>query len=152
MLRKAFAWSHSLTVLKDVFHPLVCFQVNKELVLYSLLSPLGNAGCWCCSYVCTMIQQCKLEMIVFVLENKECPSGKHSKEGKDQDNLESPNCKSSPPASQNNEQGSTLRDLLTTTAGKLRLGSTDAGIAFAPVYSTGAAVSVYKMHSFSLGI
>ncbi|KAM4774452.1 putative JmjC domain-containing histone demethylation protein 2C isoform 3-T3 [Cyanocitta cristata] len=72
-------------------------------------------------------------------ENKECPSGKHSKEEKDQDNLESPNCKSSPPASQNNEQGSTLRDLLTTTAGKLRLGSTDAGIAFAPVYSTGAA-------------
>ncbi|XP_056351391.1 probable JmjC domain-containing histone demethylation protein 2C isoform X5 [Oenanthe melanoleuca] len=72
-------------------------------------------------------------------ENKECPSGKHSKEGKDQDNLESSNCKSSPPACQNNEQGSTLRDLLTTTAGKLRLGSTDAGIAFAPVYSTGTA-------------
>ncbi|XP_039927945.1 probable JmjC domain-containing histone demethylation protein 2C isoform X5 [Hirundo rustica] len=72
-------------------------------------------------------------------ENKECPSGKHSKEGKEQDNLESPNCKNSPPASQNNEQGSTLRDLLTTTAGKLRLGSTDAGIAFAPVYSTGTA-------------
>ncbi|XP_040420387.1 probable JmjC domain-containing histone demethylation protein 2C isoform X6 [Cygnus olor] len=70
-------------------------------------------------------------------ENKECPSGKHSKEEKDQDNLESQNCRSSPPASQNNEQGSTLRDLLTTTAGKLRLGSTDAGIAFAPVYSTG---------------
>ncbi|NXW40720.1 JHD2C protein, partial [Nyctiprogne leucopyga] len=44
-----------------------------------------------------------------------------------------------PAASQNNEQGSTLRDLLTTTAGKLRLGSTDAGIAFAPVYSTGTA-------------
>lgn len=39
--------------------------------------------------------------------------------------------------SQNNEQGSTLRDLLTTTAGKLRVGSTDAGIAFAPVYSMG---------------
>ncbi|XP_061856951.1 probable JmjC domain-containing histone demethylation protein 2C isoform X2 [Colius striatus] len=72
-------------------------------------------------------------------ENKECPSGKHSKEDKDQDNLESQNCKSSPTASQNNEQGSTLRDLLTTTAGKLRLGSTDAGIAFAPVYSTGTA-------------
>ncbi|XP_051656573.1 probable JmjC domain-containing histone demethylation protein 2C isoform X4 [Manacus candei] len=72
-------------------------------------------------------------------ENKECPSGKHSKEEKDQDNLESQNCKNSPPASQNNEQGSTLRDLLTTTAGKLRLGSTDAGIAFAPVYSTGTA-------------
>ncbi|XP_050161449.1 probable JmjC domain-containing histone demethylation protein 2C isoform X3 [Myiozetetes cayanensis] len=72
-------------------------------------------------------------------ENKECPSGKHSKEEKDQDDLESQNCKNSPPASQNNEQGSTLRDLLTTTAGKLRLGSTDAGIAFAPVYSTGTA-------------
>ncbi|XP_062436717.1 probable JmjC domain-containing histone demethylation protein 2C isoform X2 [Rhea pennata] len=70
-------------------------------------------------------------------ENKECPSGKHSKEEKDQDNSESQNCKTSPHASQNNEQGSTLRDLLTTTAGKLRLGSTDAGIAFAPVYSTG---------------
>lgn len=38
------------------------------------------------------------------------------------------------------EQGSTLRDLLTTTAGKLRLGSTDAGIAFAPVYSTASQV------------
>uniref|UniRef100_A0A669QDW0 Probable JmjC domain-containing histone demethylation protein 2C n=1 Tax=Phasianus colchicus TaxID=9054 RepID=A0A669QDW0_PHACC len=74
-------------------------------------------------------------------ENKECPSGKHSKEEKDQDSLESQNCKSSPTASQNNEQGSTLRDLLTTTAGKLRLGSTDAGIAFAPVYSTGTASS-----------
>ncbi|XP_067858715.1 probable JmjC domain-containing histone demethylation protein 2C isoform X2 [Heptranchias perlo] len=35
------------------------------------------------------------------------------------------------------EHGSTLRDLLTTTAGKLRLGSTDAGIAFAPVFSVG---------------
>lgn len=89
------------------------------------------------------MQQCKLPVIVFVLENKECPSGKHSKEEKDQDNLESQNCKSSPTASQNNEQGSTLRDLLTTTAGKLRLGSTDAGIAFAPVYSTGTAVSVW---------
>lgn len=38
------------------------------------------------------------------------------------------------------EQGSTLRDLLTTTAGKLKLGSTDAGIAFAPVYSTASQV------------
>lgn len=91
-------------------------------------------------------------MIIFVLENKECPSGKHSKEEKDQDNLESQNCKSSPPASQNNEQGSTLRDLLTTTAGKLRLGSTDAGIAFAPVYSTGTTVSVDKMHDFYIRI
>ncbi|XP_051897123.1 probable JmjC domain-containing histone demethylation protein 2C isoform X2 [Pristis pectinata] len=34
------------------------------------------------------------------------------------------------------EHCSTLCDLLTTTAGKLRLGSTDAGIAFAPVYTT----------------
>ncbi|XP_072341765.1 uncharacterized protein [Scyliorhinus torazame] len=33
------------------------------------------------------------------------------------------------------EQCSTLCDLLTTTAGKLLLGSTDAGIAFAPVYT-----------------
>ncbi|TFK11756.1 putative JmjC domain-containing histone demethylation protein 2C [Platysternon megacephalum] len=70
-------------------------------------------------------------------ENKECPPGKHTKEERDQDSSESLNCKTSPPVSQNNEQGSTLRDLLTTTAGKLRLGSTDAGIAFAPVYSTG---------------
>ncbi|XP_076835102.1 putative JmjC domain-containing histone demethylation protein 2C [Brachyhypopomus gauderio] len=34
------------------------------------------------------------------------------------------------------EQGSTLRDLLTSTAGKLRMGSTGPGMAFAPVYST----------------
>lgn len=33
------------------------------------------------------------------------------------------------------EQGSTLRDLLTSTAGKLRLGSAGPGIAFAPVYN-----------------
>ncbi|MCJ8736921.1 hypothetical protein PDJAM_G00017850 [Pangasius djambal] len=33
------------------------------------------------------------------------------------------------------EQGSTLRDLLTSTAGKLRLGSTGPGIAFAPVHN-----------------
>ncbi|XP_069756869.1 probable JmjC domain-containing histone demethylation protein 2C isoform X3 [Narcine bancroftii] len=44
------------------------------------------------------------------------------------------NCKTAVPCVKN-EQGSTLRDLLTTTAGKLRLGSTDAGIAFAPVFS-----------------
>ncbi|XP_078421997.1 putative JmjC domain-containing histone demethylation protein 2C isoform X2 [Cetorhinus maximus] len=36
-----------------------------------------------------------------------------------------------------NEHGSTLRDLLTSTAEKLQLGSTDAGIAFAPVFSAG---------------
>ncbi|KAK2843350.1 hypothetical protein Q7C36_011565 [Tachysurus vachellii] len=34
------------------------------------------------------------------------------------------------------EQGSTLRDLLTSTAGKLRLGSTGPGIVFAPVYNS----------------
>ncbi|KAM9325387.1 putative JmjC domain-containing histone demethylation protein 2C [Gastrophryne carolinensis] len=68
-------------------------------------------------------------------ENKECPLGKHIKE--EQDNNDGVNCKSSSPTSQNSEPGSTLRDLLTTTAGKLRLGSTDAGIAFAPVYSAG---------------
>ncbi|XP_075072431.1 putative JmjC domain-containing histone demethylation protein 2C isoform X2 [Mixophyes fleayi] len=67
-------------------------------------------------------------------ENKERPVNKHIKE--DQVN-ETVNCKSSSPISQNSEQGSTLRDLLTTTAGKLRLGSTDAGIAFAPVYTAG---------------
>ncbi|XP_078285000.1 putative JmjC domain-containing histone demethylation protein 2C [Rhinoraja longicauda] len=38
--------------------------------------------------------------------------------------------------SRTTEHCSTLCDLLTTTAGKLRLGSTDAGIAFAPVYTT----------------
>ncbi|KAJ3608291.1 hypothetical protein NHX12_025340, partial [Muraenolepis orangiensis] len=44
-------------------------------------------------------------------------------------------CKTSSLGSNSTEQGSTLRDLLTTTAGKLRMGSTDAGMAFAPVYS-----------------
>ncbi|KAH0623500.1 hypothetical protein JD844_006302 [Phrynosoma platyrhinos] len=73
-------------------------------------------------------------------ENKDCPA-KHTKEDQDQDSSETLNYKMSTPLSQNNEQGSTLRDLLTTTAGKLRLGSTDAGIAFAPVYSTGTASS-----------
>ncbi|XP_063163652.1 probable JmjC domain-containing histone demethylation protein 2C isoform X4 [Candoia aspera] len=73
-------------------------------------------------------------------ENKDYPLGKHTKEEQEQDNSESLNFKVSTPLSQNNEQGSTLRDLLTTTAGKLRLGSTDAGIAFAPVYSTGTAL------------
>ncbi|XP_047408397.1 probable JmjC domain-containing histone demethylation protein 2C isoform X2 [Sciurus carolinensis] len=71
-------------------------------------------------------------------ENKEFSLEKQSKEEREQDGSDSPNGRTSPPMSQNNEQGSTLRDLLTTTAGKLRVGSTDAGIAFAPVYSTGA--------------
>ncbi|CAK7305007.1 Probable JmjC domain-containing histone demethylation protein 2C [Vulpes lagopus] len=70
-------------------------------------------------------------------ENKEFALEKQIKEEREQDNPDSPNSRTSPPASQNNEQGSTLRDLLTTTAGKLRVGSTDAGIAFAPVYSMG---------------
>ncbi|MGH0152575.1 UNVERIFIED_CONTAM: hypothetical protein FKN15_023673 [Acipenser sinensis] len=71
-------------------------------------------------------------------ENKESPLSKQVKEEKEQtDSFESLNCKSSSLVANSNEQGSTLRDLLTTTAGKLRLGSTDAGIAFAPVYSSG---------------
>uniref|UniRef100_A0A8C1JWE4 Probable JmjC domain-containing histone demethylation protein 2C n=1 Tax=Cyprinus carpio TaxID=7962 RepID=A0A8C1JWE4_CYPCA len=61
-------------------------------------------------------------------ENKESVVGKIKEEKDQSDALD---CKTS-----SLEQGSTLRDLLTTTAGKLRLGSTDAGIAFAPVYST----------------
>ncbi|XP_057607034.1 probable JmjC domain-containing histone demethylation protein 2C isoform X3 [Chionomys nivalis] len=71
-------------------------------------------------------------------ENNEFGLEKEIKEEGEQDASDSPNDSASPPASQNNEQGSTLRDLLTTTAGKLRVGSTDAGIAFAPVYSMGA--------------
>ncbi|KAG8552530.1 hypothetical protein GDO81_004562 [Engystomops pustulosus] len=67
-------------------------------------------------------------------ENKEVPVTKHIKEEQDHETV---NSKSSSPTSQISEPGSTLRDLLTTTAGKLRLGSTDAGIAFAPVYSAG---------------
>ncbi|XP_055446346.1 probable JmjC domain-containing histone demethylation protein 2C isoform X2 [Bubalus kerabau] len=70
-------------------------------------------------------------------ENKEFALEKQIKEEREQDDPDSPNSRTSPPVSQNNEQGSTLRDLLTTTAGKLRVGSTDAGIAFAPVYSMG---------------
>uniref|UniRef100_A0A674C5Z9 Probable JmjC domain-containing histone demethylation protein 2C n=1 Tax=Salmo trutta TaxID=8032 RepID=A0A674C5Z9_SALTR len=70
-------------------------------------------------------------------ENKESPLGKVGKEDK-VSSLESLHCKASSLVSNITEQGSTLRDLLTTTAGKLRLGSTDAGIAFAPVYSTAA--------------
>ncbi|XP_008835528.1 probable JmjC domain-containing histone demethylation protein 2C isoform X1 [Nannospalax galili] len=71
-------------------------------------------------------------------ENKEFALEKEIKEEGEQDGSDSPSGRASPPVSQSNEQGSTLRDLLTTTAGKLRVGSTDAGIAFAPVYSMGA--------------
>lgn len=68
-------------------------------------------------------------------ENKESVVGKIKEEKDQSDALESLHSKAS-----SLEQGSTLRDLLTTTAGKLRLGSTDAGIAFAPVYSTASQV------------
>ncbi|XP_053367912.1 probable JmjC domain-containing histone demethylation protein 2C isoform X1 [Clarias gariepinus] len=67
-------------------------------------------------------------------ENKESAIGK-VKEGST-DALETLHCKASSLVANSTEQGSTLRDLLTTTAGKLCLGSIDAGIAFAPVYST----------------
>lgn len=67
-------------------------------------------------------------------ENKESV-GKCVKEEKEGGALEMlQHCKASS-LGNSTEQGSTLRDLLTTTAGKLKLGSTDAGIAFAPVYS-----------------
>ncbi|XP_056101841.1 probable JmjC domain-containing histone demethylation protein 2C isoform X2 [Rhinichthys klamathensis goyatoka] len=68
-------------------------------------------------------------------ENKESLVGKIKEEKDQSDPLESLHSKAS-----SLEQGSTLRDLLTTTAGKLRLGSTDAGIAFAPVYSTASQI------------
>lgn len=62
------------------------------------------------------------------------------KEEKEVETLDALHCKA-PLVANSTEQGSTLRDLLTTTAGKLRLGSTDAGIAFAPVYSTASQVT-----------
>lgn len=73
-------------------------------------------------------------------------AGKTVKEEKDEDSLEVlQQCKTtSLMAHSTAEQGSTLRDLLTTTAGKLKLGSTDAGIAFAPVYSTASQVPVFE--------
>ena len=69
--------------------------------------------------------------------------GKSVKEDKDGVSLEVlQQCKTTSVVANSTEQGSTLRDLLTTTAGKLKLGSTDAGIAFAPVYSTGSQVNI----------
>lgn len=88
----------------------------------------------------------------FISENKEFALEEQIKEEKEQDNPDSPNSRTSPPVSQNNEQGSTLRDLLTTTAGKLRVGSTDAGIAFAPVYSMGTPVSEIPGFGFHMGL
>lgn len=75
-------------------------------------------------------------------ENKESVLlGKSLKEDKEGDSLEVlQQCKTTSLVANSTEQGSTLRDLLTTTAGKLKLGSTDAGIAFAPVYSTASQV------------
>lgn len=75
-------------------------------------------------------------------ENKESAQlGKSVKEDKEGDSLEVlQQCKTTSLVVNSTEQGSTLRDLLTTTAGKLKLGSTDAGIAFAPVCSTASQV------------
>lgn len=78
-------------------------------------------------------------MVSHPAENKESAVGKVKEESSDA--LETLHCKASSLVANSTEQGSTLRDLLTTTAGKLRLGSTDAGIAFAPVYSTASQVS-----------
>lgn len=75
------------------------------------------------------------EVFSLSAENKESGVGKLKEEKDQSDGLEPLHSKAS-----SLEQGSTLRDLLTTTAGKLRLGSTDAGIAFAPVYSNASQV------------
>lgn len=78
-------------------------------------------------------------------ENKESVlMGKSLKEDKEGESLEVlQQCKTTSLVANSTEQGSTLRDLLTTTAGKLKLGSTDAGIAFAPVYSTASQVHTH---------
>ncbi|TRY55571.1 hypothetical protein DNTS_023163 [Danionella cerebrum] len=68
-------------------------------------------------------------------ENKETGVVKIKEEKDHSDALEALHSKAS-----SLEQGSTLRDLLTTTAGKLCMGSTDAGIAFAPVYSNASQI------------
>ncbi|GLD73028.1 probable JmjC domain-containing histone demethylation protein 2C [Lates japonicus] len=91
----------------------------------------------------------KLPAIVDLAEQKSREEKKENKESvllgkslkedgkKERDSLEVlQQCKTTSLVANSTEQGSTLRDLLTTTAGKLKLGSTDAGIAFAPVYST----------------
>lgn len=62
------------------------------------------------------------------------------KKEKEGDSLEVLQQCKTPSLGNSTEQGSTLRDLLTSTAGRLKLGSTDAGIAFAPVYSTASQV------------
>lgn len=83
-------------------------------------------------------------------ENKESTVGKVKEESTDA--LETLHCKASSLVANSTEQGSTLRDLLTTTAGKLRLGSTDAGIAFAPVYSTASQVPQHIQSHHMMGV
>lgn len=85
-------------------------------------------------------------------ENKESVLlAKCVKEEKKGDSLEVlQQCKTTSLVASSTEQGSTLRDLLTTTAGKLKLGSTDAGIAFAPVYSTASQVCFCSDQTFCL--
>lgn len=82
------------------------------------------------------------DLFLLLTENKESVLlGKSLKEDKEGESLEVlQQCKTTSLVANSTEQGSTLRDLLTTTAGKLKLGSTDAGIAFAPVYSTASQV------------
>lgn len=76
---------------------------------------------------------------IYKTENKDSMLlGKSVKEGDSLEVLQQ--CKTTSLIANSTEQGSTLRDLLTTTAGKLKLGSTDAGIAFAPVYSAASQV------------
>lgn len=84
--------------------------------------------------------------LLSLTENKESVLlSTSAKEDKERDSLEVlQQCKTTSLVANSTEQGSTLRDLLTTTAGKLKLGSTDAGIAFAPVYSTASQVHTPK--------
>ena len=86
-------------------------------------------------------------------ENKSVVLGKSVKEDKVGDSLEVlQQCKTTSLVANSTEQGSTLRDLLTTTAGKLKMGSTDAGIAFAPVYCNAAQVHIHMFKDLALVI
>ncbi|KAJ8250239.1 hypothetical protein COCON_G00221610 [Conger conger] len=69
-------------------------------------------------------------------ENKESAVGVVAvvKEAEQGEGVEVQSAKPSILGPSSTEQGSTLRDLLTTTAGKLRLGNTEASMAFSPVY------------------
>lgn len=109
----------------------------------------GN-GVWNSHFILILFQYSSSLTIKFpsLTENKESGSVSQSvllakcvKEEKKGESLEVlQQCKNTSLVASSTEQGSTLRDLLTTTAGKLKLGSTDAGIAFAPVYSTASQV------------